>query len=157
MLKTGITRLFGIEYPVILAPMLRYSEGRLAAAVSSAGGLGTFGAAGPIVESEYGREQIRHIRSQTDRPFGVGFITHLISEAPRNFEVALEEAAPVIVFSFADPRPWLDRAKATGAVVVCQVQTVEAARVAADAVRMSWSPRVTKLAATLAKRTYFRS
>lgn len=135
MLHTRLTALLGITHPIISAPMVRYSGGNLAAAVSSAGGLGTFGAASSanIVGPDYVREQIRHIRSQTDQPFGVGFITHCIPLAPQNFEVVLEEKVPVVLFSFADPQPWLERAKTCGAVTVCQVQTIEAARVAAAA------------------------
>ena len=135
MLKTRITELFGIRYPIISAPMVRYSGGSLAAAVSSAGGLGTFGAASPNnpVAPDYVRAQIRHIRAQTDQPFGVGFITHGIPVSPQSFEVVLEEEVPVVLFSFADPQPWLSRAKQCGAVTVCQVQTIEAARVAAAA------------------------
>ena len=130
MLKTRITELFGIRYPIISAPMVGYSGGSLAAAVSSAGGLRTFGAASSTssVGPDYVREQIRHIRSQTDQPFGVGFITHYIPVSPRNFEVVLEEAVPVVLFSFAAPEPWLSRAKQSGAITVCQVQTLEAAR-----------------------------
>ena len=104
MLKTRITELLGIQYPIISAPMARMSGGVLAAAVSSAGGMGTFGAAGRDVSStgpEYVREQIRHIRSQKDKPFGAGFITHRIPTVPENFEVVLEEGVPVVLFSFA--------------------------------------------------------
>ncbi len=135
MLKTRITDLFGLRYPIISAPMVRYSGGGLAAAVSSAGGLGTFGAVSSAtpVEPDYVREQIHAIRSQTDRPFGVGFITQGISGSPQNFEVVLEEKVPVVLFSFADPQPWLSRAKAAGAITVCQVQTIEAAEVAVAA------------------------
>ncbi|HEY5869023.1 MAG TPA: nitronate monooxygenase [Candidatus Tectomicrobia bacterium] len=130
MLKTRITELFGIRYPIISAPMVGYSGGSLAAAVSSAGGLGTFGAASSTISvgPDYVREQIRHIRSQTDQPFGVGFITHYIPVSPQNFEVVLEEAVPVVLFSFAAPEPWLSQAKQSGAITVCQVQTLEAAR-----------------------------
>ncbi len=135
MLKTRITKLLGVNYPVISAPMMRYSGGSLAAAVSSAGGLGTFGVTAPsnTVRPDYIREQVRYIRSQTDRPFGVGFITHCIPMAPENFEVVLEEQVPVVLFSFADPRPWLSRAKEGGAITICQVQTMEGARLAASA------------------------
>jgi nitronate monooxygenase len=135
MLQTRITELFGIKYPVISAPMVRHSGGSLAAAVSSAGGLGTFGAAGVAypIGPDYIREQIRAIRSQTDRPFGVGFITHLLPLFPQNFEVVLEEEVPAVLFSFADPQPWLRRAKERGVLTVCQVQTREDARVAAAA------------------------
>ena len=130
MLKTRLTEMLGIRYPIISAPMIRYSGGSLAAAVSLAGGLGTFGAAGPTADTgpDYVREQISYVRSQTNHPFGVGFITQFIPVSPKNFEVILEEEVPVVAFSFADPRPWLSIAKEHGATVVCQVQTVEGAR-----------------------------
>ena len=104
----------------------------MAAAVSSAGGLGTFGCvtAANNIGTDYIRQQIEYICSQTDKPFGAGFITQHISNAPENFETVLEQKVPVILFSFADPRPWLSQAKESGAVTVCQVQTVEAARLA---------------------------
>ena len=70
------------------------------------------------------------IRSLTDRPFGVGFITHHIETDRTNFEIVVEEQVPVVVFSFTDPRPWLSLAKDAGAVTVCQVQSVELAELA---------------------------
>ncbi|MCI0799500.1 MAG: nitronate monooxygenase [Chloroflexi bacterium] len=132
MLKTRITERLGIQYPVISAPMAQMSGGRLAAAVSSAGGLGTFGCANAAntIGPDYIRQQIDHIRSQTDKPFGAGFLTQHIARAPQNFETVLEQNVPVILFSFADPTPWLGRAKDSGAVTVCQVQTMEGARLA---------------------------
>lgn len=135
MLKTRLTELLGIRYPIISAPMARMSGGRLAAAVSSAGGLGTFGAVSGAVATgpDYIREQVRYIRSQTDKPFGVGFMTHRIPSSPQNFEAVLEERVPVVLFSFADPKPWLSRAKESGAKTVCQVQTLEGAHLAAAA------------------------
>ena len=132
MLKTRITELLGIDRPIISAPMVKMSGGRLAAAVSLAGGLGTFGCANALknTDPEYIREQIAYIRSQTDNPFGVGFQTQHIAAAPENFDTVLEEEVPVILFSFSDPRPWLGRAKESGAKTICQVQTVEDARIA---------------------------
>ena len=131
MLQTRFTELLGLKYPVMSAPMANHSGGQLAAAVSLAGGLGTFGGsnnAGP----DWVRQQIAHIRSVTDRPFGVGFITHLIESHPDNFQAALEEGTPVIIFSFTDPQPWLGRAKAAGAITICQVQRLDLARLAVD-------------------------
>ena len=134
MLKTRITELLGIERPVISAPMVKMSGGRLAAAVSLAGGLGTFGCANALknTDPEYIREQISYIRSQTDRPFGAGFQTHHIAATPENFETVLEEGVPVLLFSFADPRPWLGRATESGAKTICQVQTIKDARMAIE-------------------------
>jgi nitronate monooxygenase len=132
MLRTRITELFKVIYPIMSAPMSNHSGGRLAAAVSSAGGLGSFGginSAGP----DWVREQVRHIRSQTDQPFGVGFISHFIPDWPENFEVVLDERVPVIAFSFADPQPWLTMAKQAGAITVCQVQSLEGASAAVAA------------------------
>ena len=135
MLKTRLTELLGIQYPIISAPMAYMSGGRLAAAVSSAGGLGTFGCLGAAnaIGPDYIRQQIDHIRSQTDKPFGAGFITHRIANAPLNFKAVLEQHVPVILFSFDDPTPWLSRARGSGATTICQVQTMEGARLAAAA------------------------
>lgn len=132
MLRTRITELLGIEHPVMSAPMALHSGGRLAAAVSEAGGLGSFGAvnlAGP----DWVREQIRYVRSQTNKPFCAGFITNFIPMFRPHFEVLLEERVPVMAFSFGDATPWLAKAKEAGAITMCQVQTVGAAQQALDA------------------------
>ena len=132
MLYTKLAEMLGISYPVMSAPMTMHCGGRLAAAVSQAGGLGSFGGINPE-GPDWIRQQIRHIRSQTDRPFAVGFITQLIQDLPANFQAVLEEKAPVIAFSFADPKPWLAQAKDSGALVMCQVQNLEGAEVAVSA------------------------
>ena len=132
MLRTRFTDLLDLDYPVMSAPMSNHSGGQLAAAVSLAGGLGTFGGT-----NDFGpgwlRQQIAYVRAQTSRPFGVGFITQLIEYNTANIEIALEERVPAVIFSFADPAPWLGRAKDAGAVTICQVQSAELARQAVDA------------------------
>ncbi len=128
MLRTRLTEMFGLKYPVMSAPMALHSGGRLAAAVSQAGGLGSFGGINPFAGHDWVREQVRYVRTQTDAPFAVGFITHFLPMFGQGLEIALEEKVPVIAFSFADPAPWLDRPKEAGAATVCQVQTMEAAR-----------------------------
>ena len=132
MLQTRFTELLGLDYPVMSAPMSNHSGGQLAAAVSVAGGLGAFGGTNDF-GPEWLREQIAHIRSQTGRPFGVGFISQLIEYNTANIEIALEERAPVFIFSFADPDPWVRRAKDAGAVTICQVQSLELAQQSVDA------------------------
>lgn len=132
MLRTRITELLGVHYPVVSSPMTNHSGGRLAAAVSQAGGLGTFGGI-HTDGADWVRKQINYIRSQTEKPFGIGFITHFIPDALASFEVALEERVPVIAFSFADPGPWLQRAKDAGATTLCQIQTLKDAREAVAA------------------------
>ena len=132
MLRTRFTDLLKLSLPVLNAPMSNHSGGTLAAAVSAAGGLGTFGASNGL-GSDWLREQIAYVRATTDRPFGVGFITQMIEADPEGFEIALDESAPVVIFSFTDPQPWLDRARDAGAITICQVQSLELARLAADA------------------------
>ncbi len=132
MLRTRVTELFEIAYPIISAPMSGHSGGGLAAAVSRAGGLGSFGATdqrGP----DWVRAQISAIREETDRPFAVGYITPFMAFMEDNFRVALEEHVPAVMFSFSDPQPWLGMAKEAGAITICQVQSMELAEQATDA------------------------
>ena len=132
MLRTAFTNLLNLSCPLLSAPMSNHSGGRLAAAVSQAGGLGCFGGSHNFGPAWLG-EQIAYVRAQTDQPFGVGFITPLLAADPQNFDRALAERVPVILLSFSDPQPWLGRAKAAGAIVLCQVQSWELAQAAVDA------------------------
>ncbi len=132
MIHTRFTDRLNITQPLMSAPMSNHSGGRLAAAVSRFGGLGSFGGSNDF-GPDWMRQQIAYIRAQTDRPFGVGFITHLIPANPENFYIALEGQAAAVVFSFSDPHPWVDRAKRAGAVTICQVQSWEGAQEAVDA------------------------
>ena len=95
--------LLDLRYPIISAPMARSSGGILTPAVSNGGGLGTFGGVNPVtpIGSDYTSEQIGLVRDQTERPFGVGFITHLLGLDDRNFDHVLDENVPVVLFSFA--------------------------------------------------------
>ncbi|OPF80958.1 2-nitropropane dioxygenase [Streptomyces antioxidans] len=135
MLRTRFTEMFGIGYPVMSAPMGLHSGGTLAAAVSAAGGLGSFAGTHPWKGPDWVREEIATIRATTDRPFGVGFITPFLPFTEPLFHAALGERPEVIALSFADPRPWLARAKEAGARVMCQVQSYDdaASAVAAGA------------------------
>jgi nitronate monooxygenase len=125
--------MFGLTHPVMSAPMALHSGGTLAAAVSAAGGLGSFGAMHPGKGPDWIHGEIATIRALTKRPFAVGFITPFLPFAEPLFEAVLAERPAVVAFSFADPRPWLDRAKDAGARVMCQVQTFEDADLAVDA------------------------
>ncbi|MFE4964297.1 NAD(P)H-dependent flavin oxidoreductase [Streptomyces sp. NPDC056660] len=133
MLHTRFTDMFGITYPVMAAPMSLHSGGTLAAAVSAAGGLGSFGGTHPWKGPDWIRAEIATIRATTDRPFGVGFITPLLPHTEPLFDAALEERPEVIALSFADPGPWLARAKDAGARVMCQVQNHDDAATAVAA------------------------
>jgi nitronate monooxygenase len=133
MLRTRICDLLGIETPILNAPMGGGSAGgELAAAVSAAGGLGMIGGMS-LGGADWLRQQIRLVRERTDRPFGVGFISHRLPRSAELFDVAIEERVPVIAHSFADPAPYMARARDIGAKVLCQVRDVEGALEAARA------------------------
>jgi len=94
--KTRITELFGIEYPILLSGMSWISVPKMVAAVSNAGGLGIL-ATGPF-DAEQTRQAIREIRSLTDKPFGCN-ATLLIPGAAENAKVMIAEKVPVINFA----------------------------------------------------------
>jgi len=130
-LRTRLCDLFGVEHPVLNAPMGGGdASAQLAAAVSEAGGLGMIGGT-TVGGAEWLVAQIREARELTERPFGVGFISHL-PNAGELMAVALREGIRIVALSFGDPAPHVEAAHDAGAVVVCQVRTVDAARHAAS-------------------------
>jgi nitronate monooxygenase len=135
MLRTRFTEMFGLRYPVMSAPMAMHTGGRLAGAVTAAGGLGSFGGINPGKGPEWIEAEIAMIRDQTDGPFAIGFITAFIPMFEKLFDAAVTAASPpaVIALSFGDPQPWLGRAKDAGVATMCQVQTLDDAARAVDA------------------------
>lgn len=133
MLRTRFTEMFGLAHPIMSAPMALHSGGRLAGAVSAAGGLGSFGGVHPAKGPEWIKAEIAAIREVTDRPFAVGFITPFLHAFGSLFGATLAERPDVVALSFADPQPWLDQAKSAGARVMCQVQTYADAEAAVAA------------------------
>jgi nitronate monooxygenase len=132
MIRTRFTELFGIDHPVMLAPMAMRTDGGVAAAVSVAGGFGSFGGVtrnGP----DWIAEQAAAVRAATDGPFAIGFITPFLEMMEPLFDAALAARPDAIALSFSDPRPWLDRAHDAGARVMCQVQTIADADLAVEA------------------------
>jgi nitronate monooxygenase len=129
MIHTRICDLFGIDHPIISAPMAGTATAELAAAVSEAGGLGLVG--GTMGNNpDWLREQIKVVRERTQKPFGVGFISSFPG-LDRLIQVAIEERVAVITHSFADPTPYVAAAHAAGIKIVAQVQKVSHAKIAA--------------------------
>ena len=119
-MKTRITTLFKIKYPILLPGMSWISTPELVAAVCNAGGLGIL-ATGPL-SAEETRSAIRKIRSLTDKPFGAG-ATLLMPGARENAEVMLEEKVPVINFSLGKGDWIIKRAHGYGGKVIATVVT----------------------------------
>ena len=128
VIETALTRLLGIEHPILLASMGSAAGGRLAAAVTNAGGLGLVGSgyanAGAIRKelSEAGNTRV-----------GVGFILWALEKNPAALDVALDARPAAIMLSFGDPSSFTARIRNAGCKIICQVQTLAQAREAAVA------------------------
>jgi nitronate monooxygenase len=125
--QNRLTQIPGIDHPVLLAPMDLVSGGRLAAAVSQAGGLGLLGGGygdGDWIDREWDRAGNARI--------GCGFITWSLAERPQVLDRALAHQPAAIMLSFGDPRPFSPAIRAAGARLICQVQTVAQAREAME-------------------------
>ena len=123
MIRTPITAMLGIEHPVLLAPMGSVSGGRLAAAVSRAGGLGIIG--GGYCDLAWLE---REVKAAGDAPIGIGFITWALQKAPAALDIALAHTPKAILLSFGELQPFAGRIKRSGARLIAQVQNVAQAR-----------------------------
>ena len=99
-MKTRITELFNIQYPIIQGGMIWASGWRLASAVSNAGGLGLLGAGSMHPETLV--EHIRKCKAATDKPFGVN-IPIMYPEMDKAIEVILREGVKIVFTSAGNP------------------------------------------------------
>ena len=134
-MKTRITELLGIEYPIIQGGMAWVAEHTLAAAVSEAGGLGLIGAGG--APAEFFEEQIRRVREATDKPFGVNIML-MNPQADAIAQAAAREGVKVVTTGAGNPGRYMAMWKAAGIKVIPVVASVAMAkmmeRAGADAV-----------------------
>lgn len=129
MLTTSLTRMLGIEHPLIQAGMGAECGARLAAAVSNAGALGSIGTIG--APPDHLAAELEACHAATKLPFAVNVVTFDWAPFARDLvEVALAGRAPVVTLSFGDPLPALERCRAAGVRVVVQVQDLVGARAA---------------------------
>ncbi len=120
-MKTRITELLGIRYPIFLSGMSWISVPKMVAAVSNAGGLGIL-ATGPLSGAET-RKAIREIRELTDKPFGAN-ASLLFPGAAENAKILLEEKVPVINFALGKGDWLVKRAHEYGGKVIATVVSV---------------------------------
>ncbi len=124
-MNTEITKLLGIEYPIIQGGMAWVAEHHLAAAVSEAGGLGLIGAAN--APADWVREQIRAARKLTDKPFGVNIM--LMSPYAEDVaKVVVEEGVSVVTTGAGNPEKYMEQWKAAGIKVIPVVASVALAK-----------------------------
>ena len=129
-IDTSLTALLGIQHPILLAPMDIVSGARLTAAVSAAGGFGILG--GGYGDRAWLEQETNKLKG-TPAPFGIGFITWSLAERPELLDVALSARPRAIFLSFGDPKAFAPRIKSAGALLICQVQDEDMARMALDA------------------------
>jgi len=140
MFKTRLTELLGVKYPIIGGAMAYLSGGRLAAAVSNAGGFGLISAV--TFSREELQNEIRLCRKLTKKPFGVNIA--LIHRDPRKIEqdmdVVIEEGVRVIETAALNPEQFVERLKKKGVTVLHKCAAVRhaqtAERIGVDAVTL---------------------
>lgn len=134
-MKTRITELLNIEYPIIQGGMAWVAEHNLAAAVSNAGGLGIIGAAS--APADVVREEIKKCKALTDKPFGVNVML-LNPNADEVAKIIVEEGVKVVTTGAGNPAKYIDMWKEAGVRVIPVVASVALAkmmeRAGADAI-----------------------
>jgi nitronate monooxygenase len=124
-IPTRLTERFAIKHPILSAPMAFAAGGRLAAAVTAAGGLGFIGGGygdGAWLEAQF--------RAAGNAAVGCGFITWSMAKRPELLDAALAHKPQAIFLSFGDPTPHVAQIKAAGVLAIQQVQTLRDAELA---------------------------
>ncbi len=124
-MKTRITELCGIEYPIVQGGMAWVADHHLASAVSEAGGLGLIGAAS--APEDVIRSQIREAKEMTDKPFGVNVML-MSPYADDVARVVIEEGVPVVTTGAGNPGKYMAAWKDAGIKVIPVISSVAMAR-----------------------------
>ena len=114
MIKTRITEMLGIEYPIVQAPMGWIARAQLASAVSNAGGLG-------IIETSSGeldavREEVKKMRQLTSKPFGVNIAQAFVRD-PDIVSFVVDQGVKFVTTSAGDPNRYCSALKEAGLTV----------------------------------------
>jgi nitronate monooxygenase len=124
---TALTSMFGVDVPVVQAPMAGAAGGRLAAAVSAAGALGMIGV-GSSTPTEWIREQEGVAREgAAGRPFGIGLMAWALEARPDQLDVVLDTRPAFASLSFGDVQPYVKPLQEAGITVFSQVGTLDEA------------------------------
>jgi enoyl-[acyl-carrier protein] reductase II len=124
MIKTRITELLGVQYPIVQAPMGWIARAQLASAVSNAGGLG-------IIETSSGdlpavREEVKKMRQLTDKPFGVNIAQAYVRDADI-VSFVVDQGVKFVTTSAGDPNRYCAELKEAGLTVFHVVPSLAAA------------------------------
>jgi len=130
MIKTRITELLGVEYPIVQAPMGWIARAQLASVVSNAGGLG-------VIETSSGdlpavREEVKKMRQLTSKPFGVNIAQAFVRD-PDIVAFVVDQGVKFVTTSAGDPNRYCEALKSHGLTVFHVVPSLAAAQKAIDA------------------------
>lgn len=130
-MRTFLTEAWQLRVPIISAPMSPQAGGRLAAAVSRAGGLGMIGVAAS--------QTVAQLRADADEchaagvRFGIGLMTWAVEKRPELLDAAIAAQPFALTLSFGDAAPFAQRIRDAGIELVCQVQDLKSALLAQSA------------------------
>lgn len=128
-LSTPWSKRAGLQLPILNAPMGGVAGGRLAAAVTAAGGLGMIGMGSTATAESLAGE----LALAGPARFGIGLVDWVIRDQPELLDAALAARPALLSVSFGDDLSWVQRAHAAGIPAATQVYDAETARRAADA------------------------
>ena len=123
-MRTRLTALLGIKYPIIQGAMAWTSDANLAAAVSNGGGAGIIAAGGRT--SEWVRDEIRKAKALTDKPFGVNVML-MAPNASEIVNIVCEEKVAFVTLGAGNPVPHIPTLQAAGVKVIPVVPNVKLA------------------------------
>lgn len=129
VLKTRLTSLWGIDVPIIGAPMAGRAGGELAASVTRAGGLGMFGV-GANTSAEWIRDNAA-IAAEAG-PYGIGLMLWALDDHPEQWEAVCEARPRVVSLGFGNPGPYVDQAHDLGMSVVAPINDLNQLREAIE-------------------------
>jgi nitronate monooxygenase len=130
-MRTPLTDRFDLAVPVVGAPMAGAAGGRLAAAISAAGGLGMIGAGGAASPSWIAEQA--EVAAAGGRPWGIGLLAWAQAANPAQLDAVAELAPPLVSVSFGPYQRHVERLKRAGSAVATQVGTLAEAREAEQA------------------------
>lgn len=128
-MKTKLTKLLSIQYPIIQGAMAWVSDGKLAGAVSEAGGAGTIAAGGRTVQ--WVKEQIQIARSITNKPFGVNIML-MADNCNELVDMVCTEKIAFVTLGAGNPLPYFETLKAAQIKIIPVVPNVKLAKRVAD-------------------------
>lgn len=123
-MKTKITEMLNIEYPIFQGAMAWISDDSLASAVSNAGGLGIISGYGP---TDYVRELIRKTKEKTNKPFGVNIML-MAENIDEIAQIVIEEKVSIVTTGAGNPGKYIEKWKENGIKIIPVVPSISIAR-----------------------------